>query len=161
MDLGNPSAKAFECSPNPDEGGTCDDGRTKSASARATGGRPKAAFPRRPISVRLSAPEVAIVTSAAESHGESPTAFLRRTALDAAGLPVPPLRRERDALAKEIANFLGQLGRIASSANQVARAANTNGVRPSEVAFILNRLNGQISDLRRDILSRAGEERRA
>lgn len=160
MDINDPSAKAFECAPNPVQTGGCD-GLTRIAAPRATGGRPKSAYPRRPISIRLSDPEVAIVTSAAELIGESPTAFLRRTALDAAGLPVPPLRRERDALAKEVASFLGFLGRIASSANQVARVANMNGVQPSEVAFILGRLNGQILDLRRQILHRTGEEKRA
>lgn len=160
MDLSDPSAKAFECAPKPVETGICD-GLTKIAAPRAAGGRPKSAYPRRPISIRLSDPEVAIVTSAAESIGEAPTAFLRRTALDAAGLPTSPPRRERDALAKEVASFLGLLGRIASSANQVARVANMNGIQPSEVAFILGRLNGQISDIRRQILSRTGEERRA
>ena len=104
---------------------------------------------RRPVSVRLSDREVAIVSAAAAAKGIPATAFMRRSALKAAGRPTPPIQHRRDELAKNFAGAMGLLGRIASSSNQVARLANSGAVRSNEVAAILSTFNAELSELRR------------
>jgi hypothetical protein len=59
-------------------------------------------------------------------------------------------------LAREVASALGLLGRIASSANQVARVANAGGVMPQEVAKVLDNLARQMREVRLYIVERSG-----
>jgi uncharacterized protein (DUF1778 family) len=108
----------------------------------------RSSLARKPVSVRLSAREVATLTKAAAARGLCTTAYLRRAALKEAGRPLPPLAQKRDALAVEVARAIGLLGRVSSSANQVARLANSGTMRPTEVPFVLARIERHVTELR-------------
>jgi len=104
--------------------------------------------------LRLTPAERAVVVAAAEASGLGPSSFARLATLQAAGGPAPNIRRKPDALRQDLARILGELGRIGSNVNQVARVANSTGDIASMVAVDslrsqLNELTQAILDLRR------------
>ena len=124
------------------------------------GPRPLADKQRAPVSIRLSERERADVAAAAAAEGRPPSTFVRLAALAAAGRPPSPLRAERDALARETARAVGQLGRVGSLANQIAAAANSGGLPSTDTRFALDRLARELAQLRSEFVGRAGERRR-
>ena len=77
--------------------------------------------------IRCTQDERAAIKTAAERAGLSVGAFLRSLALGDAGpraVRRPPIER------KELARLLGELGKIGSNVNQLARGFNQTGVLP-------------------------------
>lgn len=77
------------------------------------------------LSFRLKPGEHETIRLAASARGVGPTTFARRATFAAAELPAPRTERAANPCAADLAKVLGQLGRIASSANQLARIANS------------------------------------
>lgn len=77
--------------------------------------------------IRLTADERAAVVAAAESLGLGPCSFARAATIRAAGRLPPHIRKRHDSIASVIAPVLGELGRIGSNINQIARVANSTG----------------------------------
>jgi chorismate mutase len=103
------------------------------------------------VAVRCSDTEHATLTASAERAGLSVGAYLRTIAL---GQPGPRAVR-RPAVEKEVlARLLGELGKLGSNVNQIARAVNTTGNLPSwsELAAI----RGELTTLRAALLQALG-----
>jgi len=84
---------------------------------------PKARF----VAVRCTASEHAALTAAAAQAGLSVGAYLRATTLGSAG----PRAVRRPSIEREaLARLLGELGKLGSNVNQLARIANTSGDHP-------------------------------
>ena len=80
------------------------------------------------VAVRCSAAEYAAINAAAAQAGHSIGAYLRMAALGSAGpraVRRPPV--EKEALAR----LLGEIGKLGSNVNQIARAVNTTGDLPA------------------------------
>lgn len=75
--------------------------------------------------IRFSPDERAAVTAAADAQGLGPSTFARLATLRAAGRTPPVIRKRHDAIAGVIGPILGELGRIGSNVNQIARVANS------------------------------------
>lgn len=75
---------------------------------------------------RMTPPEREAVRTAAASHDMGVSSFARVSTLRAAHLtPTSPPRR--DELGRVLGPVLGELGRIGSNVNQIARIANSTG----------------------------------
>ncbi|HEX3983909.1 MAG TPA: plasmid mobilization relaxosome protein MobC [Acidisoma sp.] len=85
---------------------------------------PKARF----VAVRCTDAEHATLTAAAAQAGLSVGAYLRTMAL---GSPGPRAVRRPSVERADLARLLGELGKIGSNVNQLARAANTSGDMPA------------------------------
>jgi len=93
------------------------------------------------VTIRFGDDELALLTEAADRAGLSVSGYARRLLVDAKPLRAsrrPPI--EKQLLAKT----LGELGKIGSNVNQIARTLNAGG-RPSSVDNALR------ADLRRSI----------
>ena len=108
---------------------------------------------RRPVSIRLSSRERRLLSDAATSEAMPLGEFVRCAALNAAGKPTKPRQAKRDALAQQMAHATGQLGRIGSLANQVARVANGQGLHGSDAANAFGRLSCELALVRHSILA--------
>jgi len=86
------------------------------------------------MTFRLSDAERAALKAAAASRGIGPATLIRRLAVEAGGLPPPPAAVKRDALAVVVAKGIGELGRLGSLLNQLARVANARRTLASEAA---------------------------
>ena len=78
---------------------------------------------------RWNEAEYETLATAAERAGLPVGAYIRRLVL---GAPGPRARRRPRADQEALARLLGELGRIGSNVNQLARVANTNGSTPAE-----------------------------
>lgn len=79
---------------------------------------------RRLVQVRLTDEEHAALAERAERAGLSAGAFVRAVAL---GAPGPRAVRRPPVEKAELARLLGQIGRVGSNVNQLARLANAGG----------------------------------
>jgi hypothetical protein len=79
------------------------------------------------IAVRCTAQERAKIDENAAQAGLSVGAYLRSLAL---GSPGPRARRRPPIERKELARFLGHLGKVGSNVNQIAHAYNSRGRTP-------------------------------
>lgn len=77
--------------------------------------------------IRLTPGERAAVVAAADAQGLGPSTFARVATLRAAGRTPPAIRKRHDAIAGVIGPVLGELGRIGSNINQIAKVANSTG----------------------------------
>ena len=112
---------------------------------------------RQPMSLRLSPGERAAVARAARDCGDTPGGYIRWAALTAAGRPAGRRRAERDLLAQETAKAVGQLGRIGSLINQVARIANGSGrIGATDAAYAYERVARELAATRLALLDREG-----
>jgi len=110
---------------------------------------------RQPVSLRLSAGEREAVARAAHDCGDTPGGFIRRAALAAAGRPAGPRRAGRDLLAQETARAVGQLGKIGSLINQVARVANATGrIGATDATYTYQRVSRELAATRLLLLDR-------
>jgi Bacterial mobilisation protein (MobC) len=76
------------------------------------------------VHIRCTAGEHALITEKADKAGLSAGAYLRTLAIGTAGpraVRRPPVEKE------ELARVLGELGRLGSNVNQIARVVNTTG----------------------------------
>lgn len=80
----------------------------------------------RTTTLRLSEAEVEALRLAADERGLGPSALARVLVLRGIGLP-GTARGRRSELSRSVAAVLGELGRIGSNLNQLARVANTSG----------------------------------
>jgi len=115
---------------------------------------------RRPVSIRLSPREFQSVTAAAEACGRAPSVFVRNAALSAAGRPLPPAAMRRDALARETARAVGQLGKIGSLLNQIARVANSTGrLASTDAAYAYEHVARELAAIRQVLIEQDGHGR--
>lgn len=75
----------------------------------------------RHLTVRLTEAERAALDAAAEQAGLTPGSYARQRLLDG---PAPRPVRRRPADHRELARLLGELGKIGSNLNQLAKASN-------------------------------------
>jgi hypothetical protein len=88
------------------------------------------------ISVRCTKEDHSAISAAAAKAGLSVGAYLRTLAISTPGpraVRRPPIER------KELAFLLGQIGKLGSNVNQIAKHANTNRVLPGERVLALMR----------------------
>jgi Bacterial mobilisation protein (MobC) len=80
------------------------------------------------LRIRLTADEHAAISAASERAGLSLAGYARSQLLSA-----PPVRQARRPQAEraELARLLGELGKIGSNANQMARTLNGGGKAPA------------------------------
>lgn len=109
------------------------------------------------LSFRLTPDEHEAVKAAAEMQGIGPTTFARRAAFQAAALPAPAYEAKgRDPCKVDMARALGMLGRIASSANQLARHANTSQEFRDRVA--VHALAHELREFRKELVKESGAQ---
>jgi len=99
--------------------------------------------------LRLTPEERQALVAAAEAQGLGPSTFARKAALEAAGAPVV-VRRRRDVLAAAMGPLLGELARVGSNINQVARHVNRGG---SPAAAELATLRSEVEQLTHAVMS--------
>ena len=112
------------------------------------GGRKRAADPKgKFIAVRCTEGDRAIIGETAAQAGMSVGAFLRTLALGTAGArAVKRPHIERAALAK----LLGEIGKLGSNVNQIARWANTDRAPPSFAEIV--KMRADIAAMRAEVM---------
>lgn len=106
------------------------------------------------LSFRLTPDEHEAIKAAAAMQGIGPTTLARRAAFQAAALPAPAYEAKgRDPRKVGLAKALGMLGRIASSANQMAKHANATGEVRSIVA--VHALAFELREFRKSLAGKA------
>lgn len=106
------------------------------------------------LSFRLTPDEHEAVKAAAEMQGIGPTTLARRAAFQAAALPAPAYEAKgRDLRKVDMARVLGLLGRIALSANQMAKHANATGEVRNVVA--VHALAHELREFRKELVKEA------
>jgi hypothetical protein len=127
-------------------------GKPKTARAAPWRGRRRVADPKTvPISLRCTAKDHVAISEAAAKAGLSIGAFLRSLALGSAGpraVRRPPIER------KELARLLGQLGKVGSNINQLARSYNQTGVRPGFPELVA--IRQEIGEMRTALMQALG-----
>ena len=103
------------------------------------------------LRIRLTGDEHRAISAVAARSGLGICSFARMVSVRAAGLkPSEPPRRKPDEHAKVLAQFLGELGRIASNINQLARDHNQGfDVDPA----ILREVRDELKNLREALLT--------
>lgn len=129
---------------------------TPSANGKALGRPPKRTHV---MSFRVSDEEAARIASAASglrrprTAGDACRALALKWAMDRVPDPVPPRRapprRKPAADVEMLARLLGQLGKLGSNVNQLARQANTHGRLPE--TKVLLRLANDVDALKRSL----------
>lgn len=115
--------------------------QTKSRSGSDTRQKPHQ------IATRYSPDEFAQVAEAASRAGLTPASFQRVQTL---GTPPKTRSTRRPPIERELlAKTLGQLGRIGSNLNQIARAANMNESERDDIGAAVAELRGILPDLMR------------
>jgi Bacterial mobilisation protein (MobC) len=105
-----------------------DDAAAVAPTVRRYGKRPLPDARKDFVAVRCNASEYASLTAAAAQAGLSVGAYLRTLALGTAGpraVRRPPVQRA------ELARLLGELGKLGSNVNQIARQVNATGNLPA------------------------------
>ena len=127
------------------------DNRTGTKAPRRFGKRKLADARDAWVHVRCSASEHAAITSKAESAGLSVGAYLRTLAIGTAGpraIRRPPVERE------ELARLLGEIGKLGSNVNQIARVVNTTGDKRAE--HDLGAIAGDVQVMRSALMKALG-----
>lgn len=129
-------------------------GKPKTARAAPWRGRRRVADPKTvPISLRCTAKDHAAISAAAARAGLSIGAYLRALALGSAGpraVRRPPIER------KELARLLGQLGKVGSNINQLARSYNQTGIRPGFPELVA--IRQEIGEMRAALMLALGRD---
>ncbi|MBB4067424.1 plasmid mobilization protein [Gellertiella hungarica] len=102
------------------------------------------------VTIRVTPDDHARIVEAGAAHGLGPSSFARVAVCQAVGLAAPDVRRKPDPKQRDLARILGELGRIGSNVNQVARVANATGDVASLVA--VDALRDQLEELTRAVL---------
>ena len=101
----------------------------------------------RRIAVRLTDDDHSFLEQTAKEAGLSVGAFLRTIALGTAGARAvkrPPIDR------KQLAKLLGEIGKLGSNVNQIARWANTDRAAPSMAEIA--RMREDIAAMRAEVM---------
>ncbi len=101
------------------------------------------------LTVRLTPQEVAIIRQKAQKHGQSVGALLRSSLLH---VRLHPSRIDRQA----VAQLLGQLGKIGSNINQLAKYAHMGRYQENSIELALR----DLAELRLVCLQALGNEPR-
>lgn len=104
------------------------DNRDETSAPRSFGKRKLADAREHFVAVRCNATEHAAMTAKAADAGLSVGAYLRMLAVGAAG---PRAMRRRPIDKEELARLLGEIGKLGSNVNQIARVVNTTGNLPA------------------------------
>lgn len=111
------------------------------------------------ISIRLSKTERAALEQAAAAASIGPSSLARMVVIRAIGLtpsPAPPPRPKPNESARELAEFLGALGKIGNNINQVARHLNSGwDADPSD----LRAATAELAQLRAAVLEKFAEKK--
>lgn len=103
------------------------------------------------IAFRMRPEEAEALRAAAKASGLGPTTFARRAAFDAASLPFPEYEaKSPDPRKIEAAKIIGEINRIGSNVNQLAKIANTTKQTPAAKEVKL--LFAEVRALRQDVL---------
>jgi len=103
------------------------------------------------LAFRMRPDEAEALRAAARAQGVGPTTFARRAAFEAANLPTPVYEAKApDPRKTEVAKLIGEINRIGSNINQLARVANSTKQPPAVKA--INTLFAELRALRLDIL---------
>lgn len=108
------------------------------------------------LNFRLTPEDYEVLVLASAVSGMGPSTFARRAAFRAASLVVPDYERKADPIAADKARILGELGRIGSNANQLARIANTTRSAPAAQAVAA--LVEELRALRASVVGRRESE---
>ncbi len=112
-----------------------------------------------PMSFRLTDVERDALKAVAASQGIGPATLVRRLAVEAGGLPLPPIAVKRDALALVVAKGIGELGRLGNVLNQLARVANARRTLGSDAAMVaFERAARELAAVRAALIVAEGEE---
>jgi Bacterial mobilisation protein (MobC) len=115
-------------------------------------GRPRAANRRdRVLRTRVSTPELDQLTARATEAGLSVGAFVRAAVFGNAGpraVRRPPVERA------QLARLLGEMGKLGSNVNQIARRLNATGDRPG--APEIDQMRGEIAAMRAMLMQALG-----
>ncbi len=111
-------------------------------------GRPRVTAAKgRRIAVRLTDDDHSFLEQSAKEAGLSVGAFLRTIALGTAGARAvkrPPIER------KQLAKLLGEIGKLGSNVNQIAKWANTDRAAPSRAEIA--RMCEDIAAMRAEVM---------
>ena len=112
---------------------------------------------RRPhlIPIRVSEGERAELARRADATGISIAAFIRERALDT---PPPRMRPRPKVEIMYLARLLGQIGKMGSNLNQVAKWANADRKFSEADLRVITRLDEELRDLRGETIKAMGRE---
>lgn len=103
------------------------------------------------VAVRCSDAEHATMNAAAAQAGLTVGPYLRALAL---GTPGPRAVRRPPVEKEALARLLGELGRVGSNVNQLARVANTSGDLP--VTNRLDAITAELAAMRDELMKALG-----
>ncbi len=113
----------------------------------------------RAVSIRLNEKERATLDQAAEAAGIGPSSFARMTVVQALALmptPAPPARLKPNESARDLAQFLGALGKIGNNVNQLAHHLNAGwDADPSDLRAAV----AELAQLRAAVLDKLSEKK--
>lgn len=105
----------------------------------------------RQVNIRLSADEAAKLDDLLEQAGVSAAGYMKAATFNR---PLSNARPRLDVDATLLRQILGQLGKLGSNANQIARAANMANLNTfREVQQSLATIEGHLSAMRSELLS--------
>lgn len=98
---------------------------------------------------RMTPADAEVLRAAAAAAGLPAPVFARRAVFKAAALPAPVYEAKAPHPVKaDIARLLGQINRIGSNINQLARLANAAGTVPASLDAVLDELRQIRTDLK-------------
>jgi hypothetical protein len=127
------------------------DNRAGTKAPRRFGKRKLADAREQFIAVRCNAAEYETITTKAEKAGLSVGAYLRTIATGAAG---PRAIRRQPVEREELARLLGELGKLGSNVNQIARVVNTTGDKRAD--HDLTAIAGDVQVMRSALMKALG-----
>lgn len=102
------------------------------------------------INIRLTEEEHNRIKSSAETLGVSKAGFVKSAAL---GRPIPRASRRPKAAEADLRQLLGQLGKLGSNANQIARLCNSGNITDArEAADSLQSIKAELAAMRAHLL---------
>lgn len=104
------------------------------------------------IASRYTPFELAEIAERAHAVGMTIGQYQRAAALDTASLPLPRVRRRRSPEMAMLDQILGQIGKIGSNVNQIARVLNSGNAAPAELQHAL----AAVAEMRRHVRAAMG-----
>lgn len=103
------------------------------------------------INIRLTAEENERLQTSADNLGVSKAGFVKSAAL---GRPIPRASRRPNAVAGDLRQLLGLLGKLGSNANQIARVCNSGTLTDyQQAAANLQGIERELSEMRALLLT--------
>lgn len=102
------------------------------------------------VNIRLTAEEAERLNAVVEAAGVSLAGYVKAAALNR---PAPKAVRRVDANAAALRQLLGQMGKLGSNANQIARAANSGTLDDvRQVKRVLEAIDSHLVEMRLELL---------